>query len=137
MGRRPATVSTATSPKYGTYLVNADGMALYLFEADVQGEQSTCYDGCAAAWPPLLSSSAPMASGKASTNLLGTIERKDGTTQVTYNGWPLYTFVKDTAPGDTNGQDVHGFGGEWYLISPQGEAVHVEQAESNEDDDGY
>lgn len=132
-----ATVSTATSSEYGNYLVNADGMALYLFEADVQGEKSTCYDGCATAWPPLLSESAPTVSGKANADFLGTIERKDGTMQVTYNGWPLYTFIKDKAPGDTNGQDVHGFGGEWYLVSPQGEAAHAEEAEGDEGDGAY
>ncbi len=54
----------------------------------------------------------------------GASKRKDGRRQVTYNGWPLYTFVKDTAPGNTAGQDVEGFGGEWYLVTPEGE--HVE-----------
>ena len=52
--------------------------------------------------------------------LLGTITRDDGTTQVTYNGWPLYYFAGDTAPGDTTGQDMEGV---WFLVSPTGEAI--------------
>ena len=59
--------------------------------------------------------------------MLGTVERRDGSLQVTYNGWPLYYFVKDGKPGDTIGQDMEGFGGEWYLVSPDGD--HVEHAE--------
>lgn len=121
-----ATVSTATKSPYGTYLVDAEGMSLYLFKADVQGEKSVCYDKCAKFWPPLLTEGEPMAAGEAMAGMLGTIERKDGSMQVTYNGWPLYYFIKDKAPGDTKGQDVHGFGGGWYLVSPQGEAIHAE-----------
>ncbi len=55
--------------------------------------------------------------------LLGTITRDDGTTQVTYNGWPLYHFSGDTASGDTNGQGLEEFGGLWFLVSPAGEAI--------------
>ena len=49
--------------------------------------------------------------------LLGTLTRDDGTVQVTYNGWPLYHFSGDTAPGDTNGQGLEGV---WFLVSPTG-----------------
>ncbi len=59
----------------------------------------------------------------AQADLIGTFERDDGKMQVTYGGWPLYHFVRDKAPGDTNGQDVEGFGAEWYLVSPSGEEV--------------
>jgi len=118
-----AKVDTATSDEYGTYLVNERGMSLYLFEPDDQG-RSTCYDACAQAWPPVTTEGQPKARGKTDASLLGASKRKDGARQVTYNGWPLYTFVKDNAPGDTAGQDVEGFGGEWYLVTPEGE--HVE-----------
>ena len=57
-------------------------------------------------------------------SLIGAIERRDGTLQVTYNGWPLYYFVKDQKPGDTTGQDIEGFGEEWYLLTPAGDTVH-------------
>lgn len=125
-----ATVSTATKDPYGAYLVDSEDMSLYLFKADMQGTKSACYDACAKAWPPLLTEGKPQASGKADKSLLATIERKDGSTQVTYNGWPLYYFVKDKQPGDTNGQDIEGFGAEWYLLTPEGQAVHAEEGGS-------
>lgn len=112
-----ATVQTGAD---GKFLTDADGMSLYLFEADSENT-STCYDDCAAAWPPLLSEGAPSAGGEVDASMLSTIERDDGTTQVTYDGWPLYHFVKDKAAGDMNGQDVEGFGAEWYLVAPDGE----------------
>ena len=61
-----------------------------------------------------------MAGEGVDATLLGTITRDDGSTQVTYNGWPLYYFQDDAAPGDTNGQ---GLGGVWFLVSPEGEAI--------------
>lgn len=120
------TVATTKQEPYGVYLVDAAGKSLYLFKADAQGEGSTCYDACAEIWPPLLTVGKPDASGQARADLLGTIERKNGATQVTYNGWPLYYFAQDNEPGDTQGQDVHGFGAEWYLVAPDGTVVHAE-----------
>lgn len=122
------TVKTASSSEYGAYLSDARGRALYLFEADKQGEgdakaQSNCYGDCAKAWPPLVAEGKPRAQGKADESLLGTTERKGGAEQLTYNGWPLYYFVKDKGPGETNGQGVNGYGGEWYLVRPDGEKL--------------
>ncbi len=53
--------------------------------------------------------------------MIGNIQREDGTTQVTYNGWPLYYYAKDQASGDTTGHDIKDFGAEWYLLTPEGE----------------
>ncbi len=117
-----ATVSTAEQDEHGKYLVDGKGMSLYLFEAD-EGGMSSCYDACAGAWPPLLTDGKPLASGDAQQGLLGTVERKDGTMQVTYGGWPVYYFVKDKAAGDTKGQEVEGFGAEWYLLGPDGKQL--------------
>ena len=61
-----------------------------------------------------------MAGEGVDATLLGTITRDDGSTQVTYNGWPLYYFQDDVAPGDTNGQGMEGV---WFLVSPEGEAI--------------
>lgn len=108
-----------TDPE-GRYLTDGQGMSLYLFEADSENT-STCYDDCAGAWPPLLTEGEPTASGQIDGSKLSTIERNDGSTQVTYGGWPLYYFVRDQSPGETNGQDVEGFGAEWYLVTPEGE----------------
>ncbi len=110
------TVATADSD-LGTILVDADGMALYLFMPDAQGA-STCAEGCADTWPPL---AGPAAAGSgADESLIGTSDRPDGSPQVTYNGWPLYHFAGDVAPGDTNGQGV---GGVWNLVDAEGNAV--------------
>jgi predicted lipoprotein with Yx(FWY)xxD motif len=54
---------------------------------------------------------------------LGLVERRDGSAQVTYDGWPLYHFAKDFGPREATGQDVEDFGDEWYLVTPQGEKV--------------
>jgi predicted lipoprotein with Yx(FWY)xxD motif len=117
-----STVSTAEQGEYGKYLVDDKGMSLYLFEADEDG-QSNCYDACAGAWPPLVTDGKPQAGGGTKQDLLGTVARKDGAMQVTYGGWPVYYFVKDKSPGDTKGQEVKGFGAEWYLINPEGKQV--------------
>lgn len=123
-----ATVSTAEHEPYGDHLVDGKGMSLYLFEAD-EGGMSSCYDACATAWPPLMTSGAPQAAGKAKHSLLGTVKRKDGSMQVTYGGWPVYYFIKDRAAGDTKGQGIDGFGAEWYLVGPDGKTVEKEKQE--------
>jgi predicted lipoprotein with Yx(FWY)xxD motif len=191
------TVAVSESTEFGSYLVDGNGMSLYLFMADTQDSgTSTCGDddGCTEEWPPLLcpaegtglgndnanananantndnanantntnandntntntntntnandnanananandntnTSGTPaaadcspeaMAGDGVDATLLGTITRDDGTTQVTYNGWPLYFFHEDTAAGDTNGQGIDEFGGLWYLVLPTGEAI--------------
>ena len=116
-----ALLEVATSDEHGPYLTDAEGRALYLFVADKGKKESTCYDACAKAWPPYTTSGAPRAGGgKVQRALIGTTTRKDGAVQVTYGGWPLYHFVKDAEPGQTNGHDVKGFGAEWYLVTPEG-----------------
>jgi predicted lipoprotein with Yx(FWY)xxD motif len=114
------TVSAADVGGLGTVLVTFEGMTLYDFHKD-QGGESSCYDACAAAWPPLLTEGNPQAQGAAERSMLGTTERKDGTVQVTYNGWPLYTYAGDQAPGEANGNDIDQFGAEWYALQPSGQ----------------
>ena len=121
-----AHVGVAEKEPYGAYLVDAEGKTLYLFMADTDGS-STCNDDCAGAWPPLTTEGEAMAGDGVEASMLGTVEREDGTMQVTYNGHPLYYFVRDESAGDTNGQDVEGFGAEWYLVSPSGEQVEEEE----------
>lgn len=122
----PSTTTTAApagdsvllaSSSLGGILTDQAGNVLYLFQPDAQGP-STCNDGCAAAWPPLLAG--PAAGDGIDAALLGTAARADGSEQVTYNGWPLYHFAGDTAPGDTNGQGVSDV---WYVISATGDAI--------------
>ncbi|MGD2058700.1 MAG: hypothetical protein PVF85_01395 [Anaerolineales bacterium] len=111
-------VETSISPQ-GEILVDFKGMSLYLFMND-KPDESTCYGSCAANWPPLIADGDFGGGEGVDTELIDTTTRDDGTLQVTYNGWPLYYYGADEAPGDTNGQGV---GGVWFLVSPEGNAL--------------
>ena len=113
-------VSVGNTPKLGKVIVTSKGFTLYDFHKD-KGTKSACYGGCAKVWPPLSSSGAPKAEGGAQASKLGTTKRTDGTTQVTYAGHPLYTYVADKKPGDTTGNDFTSFGGQWYALTPAGQ----------------
>lgn len=113
-------VSAAKAGDLGIVLVDSEGRTLYDFHKD-KGSKSACYGACAAAWPPLLTEGQPQAQGGAQANMLGTTKRNDGTVQVTYNGWPLYTYLGDQKPGEANGNDVSQFGAQWYALQPDGE----------------
>lgn len=116
-----ATVNVSEIGTSGAVLVDGQERALYLFTRDTQnGSTSACTGNCLAEWPPLLTNAEPVAGEGVDASLLGTITRDDGTTQVTYNGWPLYYYVDDTAAGDATGQGMEGV---WFLVSPTGEAV--------------
>jgi len=114
-----ATVALGQNDELGSFLVDDKGMTLYLFTKDTP-DTTVCYEKCAVAWPPLLTTGDPVAAEGVDASLLGTTTRTDGTVQVTYNGWPLYYYEKDKAPGDVTGQDV---GGVWYVLSAEGTQV--------------
>src|SRR5205823_11975052 len=124
-----ATISVRGSG-LGQILVGGNGKSLYLFEADT-GTQSTCSGACAQAWPPLTTNAAPSAAGGAPASLLGTTARSDGTTQVTYSGHPLYSFISDTKPGDTNGEGSTAFGAGWDVLAPTGEKIEKSASSSS------
>jgi predicted lipoprotein with Yx(FWY)xxD motif len=115
----PAMVNLGKSDQLGSFLVDDKGMTLYLFTKDSPGT-STCYDKCAAAWPALLTAGNAAGGAGVDATKFGTTTRTDGSTQVTYNGWPLYFYAKDKQPGDTTGQAV---GSVWYLVSATGDAI--------------
>jgi predicted lipoprotein with Yx(FWY)xxD motif len=106
----------------GTILVDSTGRTLYLFEKD-HGDRSSCSGACATAWPPLTTTAKPKPATGVNGPMLGTTKRSDGSTEVTYNGHPLYTYAGDAAPGDTTGEGLNQFGAEWYALSPQGKKV--------------
>jgi len=124
-----ATISVQGS-SLGQILVDGNGKTLYLFEADTSS-QSTCSGACAQAWPPVTTNGAPNAAGGASASLLGTTARSDGTTQVTYSGHPLYSFISDTKPGDTNGEGSTAFGAGWDVLAPTGEKIEKSASSSS------
>jgi predicted lipoprotein with Yx(FWY)xxD motif len=113
-------VSAGKVGDLGTILVDSEGRTLYDFHKD-KGSKSACYGACAGTWPPLLTEGDPQAQGPADRSMLGTTKRKDGTVQVTYNGWPLYTYAGDQNPGEANGNDIDQFGAEWYALQPNGQ----------------
>ena len=105
---------TLVDSEFGQILADADGNTLYGFVPDAQGE-STCYGDCEAAWPVFY---VPSWNGDGvDGSLVASTDRTDETKQVTYDGWPLYYFANDEAPGDTNGQ---GRGDVWYVVGADG-----------------
>jgi predicted lipoprotein with Yx(FWY)xxD motif len=119
-GDGEVTVMVAES-QYGQILVDADGMVLYGFTPDEETGESTCYDDCAAAWPPLLEDGEVTVGEGLDDSDFSLIDRTDGDVQqVKVAGWPRYYFAGDTAPGDTNGQGLQGI---WFVVSPTGELI--------------
>jgi predicted lipoprotein with Yx(FWY)xxD motif len=112
----PAVVDVGQNATLGSFLVDSKGMTLYLFTQD-SPNTSNCYTACASAWPPLLTSGAPTAGSGVTGSMLGTTKRTDGSTQVTYNGWPLYYWANDKKPGDVTGENVQGV---WFVVTPAG-----------------
>jgi predicted lipoprotein with Yx(FWY)xxD motif len=116
---RPASMQAVANDKLGKILADGNGMTLYMFTKDTK-DTTNCYDKCEVAWPPLLSVGKPTLGDGVDASLLGTTTRKDGTVQVTYNGMPLYYYLKDTKPGDVTGQNV---GKVWFVVAPDGTIV--------------
>jgi predicted lipoprotein with Yx(FWY)xxD motif len=117
-----ATVVSTAKTSLGRILVNSRGRTLYLFLKDRNGK-SACNGMCAKFWPPLIARGKVQAAVGAKASLIGRTRRSDGRMQVTYNHHPLYTFVKDTKKGQTNGEGLSAFGAKWYAVSPAGKAV--------------
>jgi predicted lipoprotein with Yx(FWY)xxD motif len=109
----PFTVAVTTHPDHGVILTDSEGMVLYLFTEGEKGE-SVCYDDCAEAWPPLTVEESPTIP-EGLPGEFDTIERDDGSMQVTYKGWPLYYWQGDEEPGDATG---HGVSDVWFVVNP-------------------
>jgi predicted lipoprotein with Yx(FWY)xxD motif len=115
------TTIKVSSSDYGRILFGGNDQAIYLFDKE-SGSKSECYGDCAAAWPPVLTKGEPQAVSGTEANLLGTTKRNDGTTQVTYNGQPLYYYAHE-GPNQVLCQNVSEFGGLWLVVEPGGEAI--------------
>ena len=102
----------------GAIVVDGEGRTLYAFTKDANGSP-TCVDGCATAWPPIVLDGEPVAAG-IDTQLVTTVERPDGGSQLKVGKWPVYHFAGDEQPGDVNGQ---GSGGVWFVIAPDGKLI--------------
>lgn len=109
---------TVGDSEFGPMLFDDPGQAIYLFEIETDG-QPACYGDCAVAWPPVLTDGTPQATGDARADLLGTVARADGSTQVTYGGHPLYFYAHE-GPGQVLCHDVVENGGRWLVVTPEG-----------------
>jgi predicted lipoprotein with Yx(FWY)xxD motif len=107
--------------EFGEMLYDANDQAIYVFERDTS-EKSVCYDECAAAWPPVVTSREPVARAGVDASLLGTTERRDGKLQVTYGGKPLYYYAHE-APGEVRCHNVDLNGGFWWVVGADGEPL--------------
>ena len=109
----PAATVSVGSTSLGNVLTTPQGLTLYYFTPE-KGSVVACTGGCASTWPPLKATGA-LTNPSGATGTLATVALADGSSQVTYNGWPLHTYAADTAPGQTNGQGV---AGKWYVVTP-------------------
>lgn len=115
-----ATVQTASVGKYGTILVTSSGMTLYELDSTTS---AVCSGSCLSIWPPLSTTGTPQAGTGVQASLLGTTTDSNGSTQVTYDGHPLFTYSGDSAAGQANGEGISSFGGTWDVVDPAGKAV--------------
>ena len=118
---RPGVTITTGSSQFGEILFDGDQQAIYLFDKETSSEPD-CYGDCAVAWPPVLTDGDPQAAGGIDSKLLGTTEREDGTTQVTYNGHPLY-YYEDDGKGEVLCHNVSEFGGLWLVLDRSGDPL--------------
>jgi predicted lipoprotein with Yx(FWY)xxD motif len=108
----------AADSQFGTILYDASGQPIYLFDAE-SSSVPKCYDECAQAWPPVLTTGAPGAKGEVQSDLLGTTRRGDGSTQVTYAGRPLYFYAHE-GKYQVLCHNVSEYGGTWLAVQPNG-----------------
>ena len=115
----PGTTVVVGDSDFGTILFDATGQAIYLFDIETTSVPR-CYEACADAWPPVLTDGAPLAGQGVTDPLLGTTRRTDGTTQVTYDGHPLYFYAHE-GKHEVKCHDVFLNGGSWYVVQPGGD----------------
>ena len=108
--------------RYGKIIVDGSGRALYLFDIE-RDHRPLCNDACAVAWPPFLAPGAAASSPELDRALIATAVRNDGSSQVAYNGHPLYYYAGDHSAGEIKCQAVIEFGGGWYVIDAQGNKI--------------
>lgn len=126
IGAQGNVVDVAYNDRFGAILTDGEGYSLYVYTVDEvsdAGSISNCSGSCTRNWPPVLVDEVPAAAEGVNAELLGTITREDGSTQLTYNGWPLYRSSRDREPGAILGQRL---GNVFFLVSPAGQPVTEE-----------
>jgi predicted lipoprotein with Yx(FWY)xxD motif len=122
----PEPTATGTAVKlddseFGQMLFGENGQAIYTFENDSKGK-TVCYDDCAEAWPPVFTGGQPKAGKGVEASLLGTVKRRDGRSQVTYAGQPLY-YSAHEGPGEVRCHNVDLNGGFWWAVGADGKRL--------------
>lgn len=115
---KTGTIIKTGDSKYGPMLFDSKGQAIYIWQLE-DSSAAECYGDCAKEWPPVLTDGAPVATADVNSELLGTIKRTDGTTQVTYNDHPLYYYAHEKA-GEVECHNIRTHGGLWWVIQPNG-----------------
>lgn len=125
---RTVVIMTRKLPKLGAVLVNSSGRTLYMFAPDKR-KKVACTSTCQSMWPVVKLPKGAQAVGKkgVKSSLLGSDSNPDGGRVITYNRWPLYTYVGDSGVGSANGQALNVNGGLWYVISPTGRVIHAKR----------
>jgi predicted lipoprotein with Yx(FWY)xxD motif len=118
------TLTTQHSP-VGPILATGGGNTLYDFVPDTPTRSACLNDGCVFQWPPLILKGPIRVGPGVDRSLVGTLKRPDGSSQLSYNGHPLYTYNLDVKPGMVSGQGIDQDGGPWYVLSPQGDEIHT------------
>ncbi|MQA80896.1 MAG: hypothetical protein GEV10_20840 [Streptosporangiales bacterium] len=123
-------------------LVDSKGMTLYVAEQEAS-RKIACTDSCLALWEPLtVSEGTTLSSDDGLTSSLSTVQRPDnGDTQVTYRGYPLYTFTEDSGAGELAGDNVTDeFGGTsftWHAMTMEGPAPSSSPSDTGGGGYGY
>ncbi len=116
---KPAGLAVSQNAKFGSFLTDDAGRTVYIFTKDSK-DTTVCYDKCEQSWPPLISLGQPTLKDGVDSSLIGSVQRKDGTMQLTLKGMPLYYYAPDQAPGDVKGQ---GIGSVWYVLGTDGTII--------------
>ena len=129
----PLSLRTETVSGIGTVLANDAGLTLYHLTEEM-GDTIVCTGECASSWPPVLvTGSLPRDTGMI-TGTFGTITRPDGSTQLTINDMPLYTFGGDSGSGEANGQGLQGV---WFAVTPSGDSPSGKRGGTSAGGRGY
>jgi predicted lipoprotein with Yx(FWY)xxD motif len=119
--RKPGARMMVADSEFGPMLYSSSGQAIYLFDLE-DSPDPRCYDECAIAWPPVLTEGEPPAGRGVRRELLDTVERADGSHQVTYGGHPLYFYAHED-PWQVLCHDFADNGGTWFVVRPDGDAA--------------
>ncbi|MGC0379183.1 SCO0930 family lipoprotein [Streptomyces sp. SAI-229] len=115
-------LNVSTDAELGKVVTDSLGLTLYRFDQDTaEPPASNCEDDCAKTWPPVPAEDATAGEG-IDKALLGSVDRSDGSKQLTVAGWPVYRYVKDVNAGDVKGQGV---GGKWFALNPEGKKAQA------------